>query len=191
MLCPVRHTQQADCCVFLCSGNKEGEKNSQLDEKSDESLWFNGLFKQTTPTEQTGARRRHFQCIHKCSIRAWAVTRSRQSRPLCSPLTAPGYTVMKCHRLTSAKVLFINVIQALWIAATTTEGPGDMWYAAGKAILCVSPRRCGFDSSRRKRDTMEAPDLQSTQDDDHSPGWKRTHPFFWVTSLLSVIFAHL
>lgn len=37
----------------------------------------------------------------------------------------------------------------------------------------------------------DAQRLQSTQDGEHSPGWKRTHPFFWVTSLLPGIFAHL
>lgn len=70
-------------------------------------------------------------------------------------LIAPGYGALKCHRLTSAKVVFINVIQPLWIAVTTTEGPGDMWYAAEKAILCVCPPRCGLHSSWRKRDTKE------------------------------------
>lgn len=103
------------------------------------------------------------------------MTRSRQSRPLCSPPhTAPGYGALKCHQLTSAKVVFINVIQPLWIAVTTTEEPGDMWYAAAKAILCVSPQRCRFDSSRRKRDTMEASDLQRCSERTGNPGpWPR------------------
>lgn len=37
------------------------------------------------------------------------------------------------------QLVFINVIQALWIAVTTTEGPGDMRYAAGKGHALCEP----------------------------------------------------
>lgn len=55
----LRDVQQGDFCLFLCSSSKQGRTIRQLDEKSDESLRFNDLFKQTTPTEQTGAQRSH------------------------------------------------------------------------------------------------------------------------------------
>lgn len=37
------------------------------------------------------------------------------------------------------QLVFINVIQTLWIAVTTTEGPGDMRYAAGKGHALCEP----------------------------------------------------
>lgn len=164
---------------FYVQPTRMGEKNSQLDEKSDESLWFNGPFKQTTPTEQTGTL--------NASINAPLERGPRPDRLRLDHFVR--YGAMKCHRLTSAKVVFINLIQALWIAVATTEGPGDMWYAAEKA------RRCGFDSSRRKRDTMETADLQrrsesrrrtvTTRRDEKEP------TNFSVTRLMPVICAHL
>lgn len=59
-----------------------------------------------------------------CSV--WTHVTSISATLFEAPRVSRFWT-LKCHRPTSAKMVFINVIHPLWIAVTTTEKPSDIW----------------------------------------------------------------
>lgn len=107
-------------------------------------------------------KKMHHIAVHPCTRTAVGEQITSVSASLFEVSSVYRISKLKCHQPTSAKTVFINAIHPLWIAAATTEKPGDIWYAAEKAIPHMSQWHCGFTSPQSKRHTMKVDGSGST-----------------------------
>lgn len=69
----------------------------------------------------------HHIAVHPCTRTAVGEQITSVSASLFEVSSVYRISKLKCHQPTSAKTVFINAIHPLWIAAATTEKPGDIW----------------------------------------------------------------